>query len=66
MNTLTITASPLIKERGKILVELDFDKFERLVANFGFFSKPFLDSLDRAEDDYRNGRISKIKSLKDL
>ena len=50
----------------KILVELDADKFERLAANFGFFSNDFLKSVEQGEKDYTAGRIKKIRSLKDL
>ncbi|MBI3588821.1 MAG: hypothetical protein HY093_00180 [Candidatus Liptonbacteria bacterium] len=53
-------------KNGKISIELDSSKFERLAANFGFFNPDFEKSLDRAEADYRAGRILKIKSLKAL
>jgi len=45
---------------------MDADKLEKLAANFGFFSPEFLKSIERAERDYRTGKIKKIKSLKDL
>ncbi len=50
----------------KIVVEVDADKFERLAADFGFYSPAFLRSLERAEKDYRVGRVKKIRSLKSL
>jgi len=45
---------------------MDADKFERLAADLGLFSPEFLKSLNRAEKDYKAGRIKKIKSLKEL
>lgn len=65
MSSLAITIKPNVG-RKKILVELDVDKFERLAANLGFFSADFLKSLDKAEKDYRTGRVKKISSLKEL
>jgi len=53
--------------RGKShIVEFDADKFEKLTALFGLFNPDFLRSLARAEKDYKAGRITKFKSLKDL
>ena len=49
-----------------MLVEMDADQFEKLAANFGFFSKEFLRSLERAEKDVKAGRIRKVQSLKQL
>ena len=66
MASLTITIKPRLNHSRKILVEMDADKFERLAANFGLFNPNFLESLDRAENDYRYGRITKIKSLREL
>lgn len=65
MSSLTLTIQPRVKQQ-KVLIEMDATKFERLAAQFGFFSQEFLDSLDQAEKDYRNGRIRKINSLKSL
>jgi len=63
MSSLELT----IKKRNqRILVEMDADQFEKLAANFGFFSKEFLDSLERAEKDVKAGRIRKVQSLKQL
>ena len=39
---------------------------ERLAAEFGFFGKEFLKSLERAEKDVKAGRIRKVQSLKQL
>jgi len=56
-----------IKKRNhRVLVEMDADQFEKLAANFGFFSKEFLSSLERAEKDVKAGRIRKVQSLKQL
>lgn len=65
MASLNLTIRPQGDTR-KVLVELDADKLEKLAANFGFFSHDFLKSLDRAERDYRSGRIRKIRSLREL
>jgi len=45
---------------------MDADRFEKLAADFGFFSKDFLRSLEQAEKDVKAGRVRKIQSLKDL
>ena len=63
MSSLELT----IKKRNhRILVEMDADRFEKLAADFGFFSKEFLKSLERAEKDVKAGRIRKIQSLREL
>ena len=63
MSSLELT----IKKRNhRILVEMDADRFQKLAADFGFFSKDFLKSLEQAEKDVRAGRIRKIDSLKEL
>ena len=63
MSSLELT----IKKRNhRVLVEMDADQFEKLAANFGFFSKEFLSSLERAEKDVKAGRIRKVQSLKQL
>ena len=51
---------------GKVIVEIDADKLERLAASLGMFNPDFLKSVDAAEQDYKHGRITKIRSLKDL
>jgi len=66
MASLTLTIGSQVKNPKKILVEMDFEKFERLVANLGFFNQDFLKSVDLAEKDYKNGRIKKIRSLGEL
>jgi hypothetical protein len=66
MTSLNITIKPQINNQRKILVEMDANKFERLAADLGLFSPEFLKSLERAEKDYKAGRIKKIKFLKEL
>ena len=54
------------KNPKRVTIEFDADKFEKLAAAFGLFNPEFLKSLERAEKDVKEGRIRKIKSLKDL
>lgn len=55
------------KEKSrKFCVEMDADTLERMAANFGFFSKNFLDSVERAEKDYKAGRVREVKSLSSI
>ena len=72
---MRVTSLPITLKSGarqgtqrakKILVEFDADRFERLAAVFGLYSREFLNSLHRAEKDYLAGRVRKIKSLKEL
>jgi hypothetical protein len=65
MSKTTITIRPSSKGR-KLLVELDADKLERLASNLGFYNPDFLRSLERAERDYRAGRMHKVASLHEL
>jgi hypothetical protein len=56
-----------IKKRNhRVLIEMDADQFEKLAADFGFFCKDFLESLEQAEKDAKAGRVRKIESLKEL
>lgn len=66
MSSPTITIKNAGNGSRKILVEVDVNRLERLVANLGFFSQDFLKSLDRAEQDYVTGRVRKVRSLKSL
>ncbi len=61
---LHVTRKDRIKETFNI--EVDAETFERLAASFGFFGSEFLDDLDQAELDLKEGRTRKIKSLKEL
>lgn len=54
------------KKNHRVLIEMDADRFEKLAADFGFFSKDFLKSLEQAEKDVKAGRVRKIQSLKEL
>ena len=62
MNSPTITVKPRLNGK-KILVEIDADRFEKLAGSLGFFNPEFLSSLDRAEKDFKAGRIRRILSL---
>ncbi|MEK7146668.1 MAG: hypothetical protein AAB772_00240 [Patescibacteria group bacterium] len=66
MNSLAVLIKPKKTVRKKILVEINAEQFERLAANLGFFGQEFLQSLRKAEQEYRQGKIKKIKSLKEL
>ena len=50
----------------KLNIELDKFAFERLAASFGFFNPEFIKSIHRAEKNYTAGRVTKIRSLRDL
>ena len=63
MSSLELTIK---KRNNQVLVEMNADRFERLAAEFGFFGKEFLKSLERAEKDVKAGRIRKVQSLKQL
>lgn len=66
MNSTTLLAKAPIRGRNKFLIEIDAERFEKLAADLGFFNPDFLQSIDRAEADYRAGRFKKLKSLKEL
>ena len=50
----------------RVIVELDANKLERLASNLGFYGLDFLKSVDRAERDYRAGRVREVASLSEL
>ena len=56
----------LQSRKNHVVVEMDAERFERLAADFGLFSRDFLASLARAERDIKADRLTKIKSLKDV
>jgi hypothetical protein len=68
-NTIIGMASVVFKikkdrqEPKNVTVSFDANRFERVAASFGLFRQEFLDSLERAESDLREGRFRKIKSL---
>ncbi len=63
--SIDLTVKQNSKSR-RVTVEMDANKLERLVASFGFLSRDFVESLNRAEKDYASGRYRKVKSLQDL
>lgn len=65
MSKLSMNITQGVKEKI-VTVTLDRDRFEQLASLFGFFNPEFLESLKRAESDYRSGNYRKIKSFKDL
>lgn len=66
MVSLNITIRQGKNRSRRATVELDADKFEKLAGIFGFFNPDFLKSLARAEKDIKAGRVTKLRSLKDL
>lgn len=66
MASLNITIKKSKKYSRGAIIEFDADQFERMAAVFGFFNPEFLKSIDRAEKDIKAGRVTRLKSLKDL
>lgn len=60
--TITIEKS----SSSKFHIEIDINRFERLADALGLYNPEFLESLERSEKDYREGRCRKISSLKEL
>jgi hypothetical protein len=60
---ITITQG---KNIHKKMVEFDVDQLERLAAALGMFNPDFLKSMAKSEKDYKEGRFTEFKSLKDL
>lgn len=50
----------------RVRVELDAAQFERLAADLGLFSRKFLTSIERAEQEIRRGKARRLRSLRDL
>jgi len=50
----------------RLLVEMDADRLERLASDFGLYNPAFVQSLEKAERDYRAGRVHRIASLRSL
>ena len=63
MATITVERRPRSK---RIIVEIDADKLERLAASLGLPSPSFLDSISRSEKEIALGKISPLRSLRDL
>ncbi len=66
MKSSTLTIRTETRRPKSFSVRIDAYRFERLAANLGLFSKKFLRSLNRAETDYRKGRVREVTSLKEL
>lgn len=66
MVSLNITIKQKNNRSRKTVVEFDADQFERMAAVFGLFNPDFLKSLEESEKDYREGRVKRLRSLKDL
>ena len=66
MATLNLTIRPRQAESRKFIVELDADRFERLAADLGLFSRAFLASIERAEQEVAQGKARRLRSLRDL
>lgn len=50
----------------KIFVEVDAHRLERLADALGFYNPDFLQSLERAEQDIKRGRLTRFHMNKDL
>lgn len=66
MVSLNITIKEKNKKFHKAVVDFNADKFEKLAELLGLFSSDFLASVARAKKDYKAGRVTEFKSLKDL
>ena len=63
--TLAITIKPN-KNKKKIYIEMDAERFEQFAANLGLFNPDFLKSIERSERDVAAGRVRRLRSLHDL
>jgi len=66
MVSLNITIKQKKNRSRKATIEFDADKFERLAAVFGFFNPDFLKSLEESEKDFKEGKVKRLRSFKDL
>jgi len=66
MVSLNITINGKNRKTHKTVVEFDMDQFEKLAAVFGLFNPEFLKDLKESEEDYKAGRVKRLRSLKDL
>ncbi len=66
MATLNVTIRPRQIRSRKLIVELDADRFERLAAGLGLFSREFLASIERAEREITLGKARRLHSLRNL
>ncbi len=51
---------------GFINIRMDANRLERFAAACSFFSKSFIQSIDRAEADIKAGRVKKVTSFTQL
>ncbi len=66
-SSLTINIRPKsVKTSEKVIIEMDVNRFERLAADFGFFNRELLESLERAERQVSQKKIKRLHSLRDL
>lgn len=47
-------------------VRFDANRLEQIASALGFFTDSFKKNIDRAEADYRAGRVRRVKSLSEL
>lgn len=66
MVSLNIIIKQDKKRPHKTVVEFDTNQFERVAAVFGLFNPEFLKDLKESEEDYKAGRVKRLRSLKDL
>lgn len=66
MSSLALAIKMATSQNRKVVVKMDAGQFERLAANFGFFSNDFLSSMDQAEKEIKSGQVRKVKSLRQL
>ncbi|MEK6922300.1 MAG: hypothetical protein AABX08_00690 [Nanoarchaeota archaeon] len=63
MATITVLQKPNLK---KIRVDIDLEKWEQLADVFGFYKSTFLQTLAQSIKESKTGKVTKIKSLKEL
>lgn len=66
MKTAILPLSLSNQGHGVFRVEINRDRLERVVDSLGLFTRGFIESLDRAEEDIRRGRTRPVKSLRSL
>jgi PHD/YefM family antitoxin component YafN of YafNO toxin-antitoxin module len=54
------------KNKKTYTIEFDADRWERIAAALDLFSDEFLEDIEAAEKDLKEGRIREIKSFRDL
>ena len=66
MQTATLPLTISKQRHDKVNIEVDRNRLERVVASLGLFTKDFIASLDRAEEDVQHGRVRAVRSLRSL